>query len=298
MSVPILITCFVRAEKLVEIIKPLLGVSNPIYVVIDAPRNKVERLKVSEVQKVLDNSELNIREILTFSQNQGTNSVALGVDWVLQDFDSVIVIEEDIYVSAEFILFAENMLRKYSVDQRVGSITAMNLVPKNQITSPDSPFRFSCYFYAWGWATWRDRWNQMIPVDCWDIDSLPTPITSRNPLAQQRWKERMREVYSGRAPGLWDYRWIYTYWEKGWLTIVPNVNLALNLGFDIEATHTKKKPSWAPNVIEKLPHLREVVDTPKQDIKADKWSARQVHNTYWLTLVKTKTKQLLMNWID
>ncbi len=289
-----MIACFVRAEKLIKIIEPLIGVSNPIYVVIDAPRSSEDRSKISEVRKILDESGLNVKDILTFSSNQGTNSVALGIDWILQEFESVIVIEEDILVSPQFIEFAEIMLNKYSSDNRIGSITAMNLVPVEQLTSPNATYRFSCYFYAWGWATWKNRWGEMIPLESWDIDALPMPITARNPLARERWKMGLREVHSGRAPGLWDYRWIYTYWMKGWLTIVPNVNLALNIGFDTQATHTRQKPFWAPNKLERLPEKLIQLNIPKQDVKADKWSAKFVHNTYWLTLLKTKIKRRLV----
>lgn len=297
MSVPILLACFARAKKLAEIIEPLVGLKNPIYVVMDAPRDYQESIRVAEVQKVLSDSALVVSDILTFSRNQGTNSVALGVDWILQDFESVIVVEEDILVSKQFIQFAEIMLEKYSRDNRVGSITSMNLVPIEKITAPNFTYRFSCYFYAWGWATWRDRWTQMIPTNEWDIDALRTPITARNHLAQEKWKSSMREVHSGREPGLWDYRWIYTYWMKRWLTIVPNTNLAINIGFDDEATHTRRKPLWAPKEIEPLSEVIIPMDIVKQDVKADKWSARFVHNTFWLTLLKTKLKQLIIKWV-
>lgn len=297
MKVPILIACFVRAEKLAEIIKPLIGLENPIYAVIDGPRNSEDIHKIAEVRSVLENSSLRLIDILTFPKNQGTNSVALGVDWILKDFDSVIVIEEDILISPQFIDFAECMLEKYLMDFRVGSITSMNLVPISKVTAPEFTYRFSCYFYAWGWATWKDRWSQMVPLDSWNIESLQTPKTARNPLAQKRWKSGMREVHSGRAPGLWDYRWIYTYWLKQWLTIVPNKNLAINIGFDTQATHTKQKPSWAPENIELLPEILIPTSQVKQDVRADKWSSRFVHNTYWLTLIKTKIKQSLKRWV-
>ena len=137
----------------------------------------------------------------------------------------------------------------------------------------------------------------MVPLDSWNIESLQTPKTARNPLAQKRWKSGMREVHSGRAPGLWDYRWIYTYWLKQWLTIVPNKNLAINIGFDTQATHTKQNPSWAPENIELLPEILIPTSQVKQDVRADKWSSRFVHNTYWLTLIKTKIKQSLKRWV-
>ena len=293
---PILIACFTRHQKLREILRPLEGLPNPIYVVLDSPRDDSDRRKVAEVCKVLQTSNLDIKDMLTFKVNQGTNSVALGVDWVLRENDSVIVIEEDIFVSSQFIPFAENMLKKYKSDFRVWSITAMNLVPCEQLTRPRDSYRFSCYFYAWGWATWRDRWEQMIPLEQWDINSLRTPKTVRNTLAIEHWKSRMREVRSGRAPGLWDYRWIYTYWEKRWLTVVPNKNLALNIGFDIDATHTKQEPVRIAKQIEILDLSDELVCVVRQDIRADSWSARFVHNTYWLTIVKTKIKFFFSNW--
>lgn len=298
MSVPILLACFVRADKLAAVIQPLIGLKNPIYAVIDAPRDHWESLRVAEVRRILSDSALVIRDVFTFSTNQGTNSVAMGVDWILQNYESVIVIEEDILVSTQFIEFAETMLERYSNDTRVGSITSMNLVPTNQITAPHFTYRFSCYFYAWGWATWKDRWAQMIPLGEWDIDSLRTPITARNHLARERWKSGMREVHSGRAPGLWDYRWIYTYWAKKWLTVVPNTNMAINIGFDDEATHTKRKPFWAPVEIERLPEIIIPLDSITQDLKADKWSAKFVHNTFWPTLLKTKIKQLILRWVS
>lgn len=295
-SVPILIACFIRHEKLREILRPLEGLQNPIYVVLDGPRNDSDRIKIEEVYKVLCSSSLHITDILTFEVNQGTNSVALGVDWVLRENDSVIVIEEDVFISTQFIPFAESMLKKYKGESRVGSISAMNLVPAERITHPTDSYRFSCYFYAWGWATWKERWQEMIPVEQWDVNSLRTPKTAHNAFARQYWKSRLRIVESGKAPGLWDYRWIYTSWKKRWLTIVPNKNLALNIGFDMDATHTKQEPMWIAKEIEKLDLSYDLVGVVTQDILADSWSARFVHNTYWLIIIKNKIKFFISSW--
>lgn len=297
MSVPILIACFIRPEQLKRCLEPLESLPNPIYVVIDSPRDEIDSIQVTQVKEILKAAMIEVVDTLSFNSNQGTNSVALGIDWVLQKYDSVIVIEEDILISRQFVTFAERMLLEYEDDFRVGSITAMNLVPTNKISRSIDLYRFSAYFYAWGWATWKTRWEQMIPTSEWDIDTLDTPLTARNPLTKQKWKNRFWEVKSGRAPGLWDYRWIYTYWRKEWLTIIPNRNLALNIGFDLSATHTRVAPEWAPKVVEVIDDLvTETLDVT-QDIKADKWSSKHIHNSYWVTILKTVIKKKTRSWI-
>lgn len=107
----------------------------------------------------------------------------------------------------------------------------------------------------------------------------------------------MREVHSGRAPGLWDYRWIYTYWSNNWLTVVPNKNLSLNIGFDADASHTRHEPAWSPSVLENLEWPISSVKRVIQDIRADSWSSKHIHNAYWLTIIKTRIKSRLLKWI-
>jgi hypothetical protein len=87
----------------------------------------------------------------------------------------------------------------------------------------------------------------MIPISDWKVGQLTFPRTAKSQLVKNKWKARFRDVEEGRAPGLWDYHWIYTYWTKRWLTVIPNVNLSLNIGFDSLATHTKIRPDWVPS---------------------------------------------------
>ena len=189
------------------------------------------------------------------------------------------------------------MLAKYESNNRVGSISAMNSVPQSIISYPELPYRFSCFFYAWGWATWKSRWEEMIPISEWQIDKLTFPRTANSKLAKSKWKARFRDVEEGRAPGLWDYHWIYTYWTKKWLTVIPNVNLSVNIGFDSLATHTKIRPTWAPSSLGILNKMDLQVESQvRQDVSADKWSARVVHNTSSSTIIKTQIKKKLLSW--
>lgn len=277
--------------------KELSGLPNPVYIAIDGPRGDEDFKPIADILKVISESDLNIVGIRKNDFNVGTYNVAEAISWVFEENSSLIVIEEDVLVSKDFIFFAEVMLEKYQSDYRVGSISAMNSVPKANISYPDLSYRFSCYFYAWGWATWKSRWSEMIPISEWKIDQLTFPRTANSNLVKSKWKERFRDVEQGRAPGLWDYHWIYTYWTKRWLTIIPNANLSLNIGFDSFATHTKIRPNWAPSRLDPMSKKSLEINSPvSQDLRADLWSARVVHNSASGTILKTKLKRKLLSW--
>ena len=98
----------------------------------------------------------------------------------------------------------------------------------------------------------------------------------------------MELVRSGIVPGLWDYLWLYTYWKNDWLSIVPNQNLVTNIGFDEEATHTKRIPEWQyPNMHTEQFDTQVSTRSVKQDFNADKWAARHIHNSSPDIVVKT-----------
>ena len=275
----------------------LSGIPNPIYIAIDGPRGEGDLESIAEILSVIEVSDLNIVGVRKNTFNEGTFNVAKAIDWVFEENQELIIIEEDVLVSKEFIYFAEMMLMRYEFNTRIGSISAMNSVPRSRISKPDLPYRFSCYFYAWGWATWKSRWDEMIPVSDWKIDDLTFPRTAKSVLVKNKWKARFRDVEQGRAPGLWDYHWIYTYWMKRWLTIIPNVNLSLNIGFDVLATHTKVRPNWAPLSLGNLAKKRLEIESPiRQDIRADLWSAKEIHNSSSITILKTILKSRLQAW--
>ena len=55
----------------------------------------------------------------------------------------------------------------------------------------------------------------------------------------------MDKLFYHKQPDTWDYQWQFTCIMNGGLIIEPNQNLVENIGFDKEATHTKKGKSPA-----------------------------------------------------
>jgi hypothetical protein len=61
----------------------------------------------------------------------------------------------------------------------------------------------------------------------------------------------------------WDYQWAFACWIQNGMTIIPNVNLVNNIGWDSDATHTVSRTSTTADLtMEKIefplshpPHL-------------------------------------------
>ena len=93
----------------------------------------------------------------------------------------------------------------------------------------------------WGWATWKDRWEQ--------YDYGKPKINLFNlyrDLKNFKWLERLiliRYFYrlnNYKKLNTWDINLFYTMIILGKNCIIPKENLVKNIGFDNQATHTKE----------------------------------------------------------
>ena len=79
------------------------------------------------------------------------------VDAAIDQFDSVIVLEDDVLLGRDAIRYFKWGLRKYSGDPDVFSISGYHR--DNDAKEQDvGVVSRRCWFVPWGWATWRDRW--------------------------------------------------------------------------------------------------------------------------------------------
>jgi hypothetical protein len=57
-----------------------------------------------------------------------------------------------------------------------------------------------------------------------------------DPFAVRYWCKKFQGVYDNTID-TWDFRWTFACWIQGGLSILPNVNLVSNIGFDASGTH-------------------------------------------------------------
>jgi hypothetical protein len=273
-EVAILITAFNRPKNLKSLLQNLSTSEYPIFVSIDAARDgDVNNSKL--VDECLDianelfktNGKIRIEDV-----NQGCFlGVSRAISWGFQHSAKLIILEDDIVPSKSFLDFAEFMLSKYEDDPRVGCIGGSNLVPIENVSDPSVDYRFSAYTTSWGWATWADRWaDYEEDLSTFPIFEYLTPKSFWSFSRRIYWSE----IFKATSEGLvdtWDYRWLYSNWKRNRLTVLPNSNLVLNIGFGEMATHTKDQPWWLPDNIDNSYKVRSLASKVARDKTADDW---------------------------
>ena len=155
--------------------------------------------------------------------------------------EEAIILEDDCLPDPTFLPYTSQLLARYRDCGQVGIISGFNPMQSS------FPFSYSYYFtklvLIWGWATWRRTWQN------YDETMASWPIVKEDELLKLMWKKRrpmenwtkiFDSMYSGTGPNAWSYNLVYSSWMRNWLNIIPRRNLIQNIGFDQEATHTKK----------------------------------------------------------
>ena len=89
------------------------------------------------------------------------------IDWVFDNEEKAIIIEEDVVASLAFFDYVDKLIDKYRDNDKIWLISGNNALPD------ESPKGLSYFPSRWadiyGWASWRRRWKS---VD-WQLSNLP-----------------------------------------------------------------------------------------------------------------------------
>ena len=241
-NIPILIICFKRYEKTLELFNRIKSI-NPkkLYVAIDGARNEEEKLKVDKVASIFQNVNSNFEiEVRRSEINQGCKyGVYNAINWFFENEEYGIILEDDILPYPQFFPYCEELLEKYKDDKRIACISGWSYFYNKKIENYDSTYYFSHIQSSWGWATWKDRWEmidlEMKNTKFEDIennfikDGLPDEIIN-----YYRW------IYDNKIcfDTTWDYQFCLSVLMKNNMyCIQPLKNFVKNVG-DTDATHT------------------------------------------------------------
>ena len=239
---PLLLFLYKRVEYIDAIISSLL--SSPLskktdlFIFVDGPKCENDILLISSVCNFINNISgfksitINHSEI-----NKGlAESIISGVGSVIPKYKKVIVLEDDLIPSSNFLEYMNSALIFYKSNQDIYSISAFDLVGNNSALHKDAYFLQRSW--PWGWATWFDRWEQ---VD-WDLDDYHIFLNNKNlhrkfnyfgsDLAQMLIRQISGELDS------WSIRWTYHIYKKNGFVVYPKISKINNMGWDEYATNT------------------------------------------------------------
>lgn len=214
-----------------------------LLVVADGPR--VDQIsdvkKCNAARSIIEDIDWECNLLKNYSDiNLGCKSrISSGLDWVFNNVESAIILEDDCLPEQTFFYFCSELLTRYLNDNRIMVISGNNFQCGKKRT--EDSYYFSAFNHCWGWATWRRAWQHYdIEMKLWptvrDNHWLKDILHSK--YATRYWENTFQTVFDDFINS-WAYRWLFTCWMQNGLTILPNVNLVSNIGFNTEATHTK-----------------------------------------------------------
>jgi hypothetical protein len=220
--------------------KNSLAQQSDLYIFSDAAKTASEASAVDEVRSYLRTIDRHTFKTICIEEaelNIGlANSIIQGVSKVFEKHHSLIVLEDDLISSSNFLSFMNDSLQKFDSQKKVFSISGFSFDLGLSQSSSDSYFlNRGC---SWGWATWKDRWEK---VD-WQI--VDYNIFANNRLQRRAFSKggsdlnaMLKKQMSGKIDS-WAIRWFYNQYKMKGLTLYPVSSKIINIGFGKNATHT------------------------------------------------------------
>ena len=162
LDTPVVLIAFNRPESTRRTLDAIRGARPArLFLVCDGPRPEcpTDAALCGEVRAVLDEIDWSCQVDRRYSErNLGCEgNVETGLDWVFDQVDRAIVLEDDCVPDPTFFRFAEELLTRYVDDTRVWHVAGNSHHVPSALFGDDS-YAFSTWASVWGWATWSDRW--------------------------------------------------------------------------------------------------------------------------------------------
>jgi len=243
---PIVLFAYARPDHLRQTIQALTQAEGAnesvLWVFSDGPKNEAAEDNVAAVRELLADPAWQAGfERVTIVEADGNKglakSVVEGVSHVLELYDRVIVLEDDLLVAPDFLTFMNAALEMHTQTVAVGSITGYCPLPQ-----PPAGYDHDVYAVprscSHGWATWRDRWET---VD-WSGGSAPrlwqdVALRKRFIATGSDKLDRLRRQLEGRIDS-WSIMFNLWHVMNNRVTLYPVRNMVCNIGFDGSGTHT------------------------------------------------------------
>lgn len=208
-----------------------------LYIYCDSPRRPEHSAAVHASRSVVrDWAARRDARVIERSHNLGlARSVVTGVTELCTRYGRVIVLEDDLIVSPDFLDYMLQALERYRDESRVYQVSGF-------LFAPGCPSQPDAFFLplttTWGWATWDRAWR----VFDWHVEDACKRLA--NPAFRWRFDldgsypySRMLEQQLKGQIDSWGILWWYTVFNLGGLVLYPRQSLVRNLGVDHSGTH-------------------------------------------------------------
>lgn len=225
--------------QVLESIKNNTILPEKLFIFQDGLKPSEDETEWKKVNSMIQEVNWCDKELIVSERNKGlADSVILGVDAVFQEYDAVIVIEDDCVLAPGFMKFMVQALTRYEENQKVYSVSGYRWPVRLEKDQYDA---FCCgRVSSWGWGTWKDRWGKCTK-DTDILKRLKADRTKSENLAA--WGSDLEDMLLAAISGKcdsWAVYWALYVIEKEGICINPYMPLVKHIGWDGTGTNTER----------------------------------------------------------
>jgi hypothetical protein len=283
---PIVLIVYNRPD-LTKVALQRISDCNPSTVLIISDGPKADKVGdenlVKQTREVCDQRHWNFSISLNAAEhNMGLRKRILsGLDWVFENYQAAIILEDDCAPDPSFFPFIEEALHFHKNSKNVGIVSGNNFC--GNVWENSFSYGFSTTARIWGWGTWRHVWQKFSQQEEIQFSWTPEEQQSITDLiaGKARRKAMKKMLRAGGSLDAWSLAFSVFLLRNRFLNIVPRVNLVENIGFGERSTHTKFE-SFTAQI--KAQAIQVPLSHPPA-INHDEWIESAESREYWRTLV-------------
>ena len=216
----------------------VLARDSDLIIFSDGSKTDKDENEVQELRNYLRSIKgFNSCTVIEREENYGlAKNIIEGVTEVINRSGKVIVLEDDLATSKNFLCYMNESLEHYRHRRDVFSISGYTSdLPS--LRKYDDDTYLSYRPSSWGWATWRHQWDD---ID-WSVSDFKEFINNKEEVKKfNRGGMDMARMLNDHMKGKndsWAIRWSYEMYKREQYSIHPQVSKIQNIGFGEGATH-------------------------------------------------------------
>jgi len=215
--------------------KNQLASESELFIYSDAAKNNAEKASVVEVRELIK-KVTGFKKVTVIERDKNWGlaaSIIDGVTTIVNQYGTIIVLEDDLVTSPYFLKYLNDGLNSYKDIESVASIHGY-IYPINGLPSSFFIKGADC----WGWGTWKRAWDIFDP----DGQKLLNELQSRklekevNFNGSYLYSEMLKDQINGKNDS-WAVRWYMSAFLQNMLTLYPGQSYVQNIGNDDSGTH-------------------------------------------------------------
>jgi hypothetical protein len=222
------------------LIESALSQDSEIFVFIDGPKSEIDLTKTTAVRRLITEKKKHFKrfECIVRATNLGLyRNITEGISSVLEKRETVIVIEDDIVVSRNFLRYMNNALWAYQTNPRVWHINGYTESISELIGRSEGSY-LTRLMWCWGWGTWREKWASYRKDPALLIDKFSKVDVHRFNMdgSLNLWTQVIDNKIG--KTNSWAIFWYATIFMENGLCLSPRISHVKNIGFDGSGTNS------------------------------------------------------------